>query len=44
MPVVLHPHLVAAARMDPTLVYMIQNGLPLTELCRKLGDGVRKAA
>jgi len=30
MPVVLHPHLVAAARMDPTLAYMIQNGLPLT--------------
>ncbi len=30
MPVALHPRLVAAARMDPTLAYMIQNGLPLT--------------
>ena len=30
MPVVPHPRLVAAARMDPTLAYMIQNGLPLT--------------
>jgi hypothetical protein len=26
----LHPRLVAAAWMDPTLVCMIQNGLPLT--------------
>ena len=30
MPVVLHPRLVAAACMDPTLAYMIQNGGPLT--------------
>jgi hypothetical protein len=28
--VLLHPRLVAAARMDPTLETMIQNGLPLT--------------
>jgi hypothetical protein len=30
MPVVPHPRLVAAACMDPTLAYMIENGLPLT--------------
>ena len=30
MPVVLHPRLVAAACMDPTLTYMIQSGGPLT--------------
>ena len=30
MPVVLHPRLVAAACMDPTLAYMIQNGGPPT--------------
>jgi hypothetical protein len=30
MPVVPHPRLAAAARVDPTLAYMIQNGLPLT--------------
>jgi hypothetical protein len=30
MPLALHPHLAAAARMGPTLAYMIQNGLPLT--------------
>jgi len=30
MPVLLHPRLVAAARMDPTLATMIKHGGPLT--------------
>ena len=30
MPALLHPRLIRAAKNDPTLAYMIQNGLPLT--------------